>query len=814
MPRSEEFRKQYLSLQEVYLDRLPKKLDAIDNDWSMLNNINWSFERLKKMQHVVRQLAGSAGSYGLKPLSKEAQILDSMIIECLTLKQIPNFELKNKMSTCIKKMYENAGIINDPPVEEHSDAHTGKKILIIDDDREQTQLLELLCKQLNCSATSINTLKEASSHIKKNIPGLILIDVVFPEGPFAGIDMIKKVYEETGFKIPVIFMSSRNDLSARIKSYRAGGLGYLTKPFGLTELKIQLDLLSNQVSHHAKVLIIDEDEQTTKQVIPFLQEQGFHCASSQKAAIIIHMLEKHTPDILLLNIDTPSINSDDILQVLRQEAKYMHLPILLITSDENHSAVNNSVAHGANGVILKPINLNIILESIQAVLKKAAIMDSIVDRVTINHTQHASVQRQFFFSMIEDNIHTSQKDSDSLLVCISLRNHDSIINSTGLTHINDVNHLIIEMINDTLSFNEKVTKISDLNFALLLSSKHAHSIESRLSKLQSNINTISVTIGRKQIELDCCCSAIYLSCDIASVDEAFNRSNNILFSIIKQDEVSIKIEHNYDKKSQLSQEKISQAIDYAFENHSLFLSYQPIIDIDGNEKMFEGFARLRDADGDTLLPDIFMPEVIRGERKAEFNRSITQTTVSDMSKLSGLEAEELEIVIKLFILEKHPTAFLSWVSNIVRSARIRGKNRLIFSISEEDALKHPNKIQELHQEMSDLTYGFMLEHAGSTPHTQDIIDTGHFEYIKLNANLIKAIRENDMQAIGLVQQFLKQNIRVIAPFIEDNSTFLSLWKIGVRYFQGYFVRKPEPSLEFDFEIEQELGDSHAFQKQY
>ena len=68
------------------------------------------------------------------------------------------------------------------------------------------------------------------------------MDIVFPEGDLAGTDMIAKLRGVTGDRFPVLFMSTRRDLVARLEATRAGGAAYLTKPLDIVEIIDKLGL--------------------------------------------------------------------------------------------------------------------------------------------------------------------------------------------------------------------------------------------------------------------------------------------------------------------------------------------------------------------------------------------------------------------------------------------------------------------------------------------------------------------------------------------------------------------------------------------
>ena len=72
------------------------------------------------------------------------------------------------------------------------------------------------------------------------------------------------------------------------------------------------------------------------------------------------------------------------------------------------------------------------------------------------------------------------------------------------------------------------------------------------------------------------------------------------------------------------------------------------------------------------------------------------------------------------------------------------------------------------------------------------------DIIKIDGSLIKDIK-NDIFARNIVETIAafakKQNIKIIAEYVEDEKTFDILNEIGIDYSQGYFFGKPE-KMEF------------------
>lgn len=108
-------------------------------------------------------------------------------------------------------------------------------ILIVDDQEQNRELLEVILDSMEYhTITACNGLK-AIAVAEKEEPDLILMDVVMPE--MNGFEATTKLKENEKTKlIPIVIITSLNDIEDRVKALNAGADDFLTKPVERTEL--------------------------------------------------------------------------------------------------------------------------------------------------------------------------------------------------------------------------------------------------------------------------------------------------------------------------------------------------------------------------------------------------------------------------------------------------------------------------------------------------------------------------------------------------------------------------------------------------
>lgn len=105
------------------------------------------------------------------------------------------------------------------------------KILIIDDEPMNIKVLSSLLPKNHYKIMALTEGKKAFDLIKKgSTPDLILLDIVMPE--MDGYELCKALKKDEATKdIPVIFISSMNNIEDEEKGLSMGAVDYITKPF-------------------------------------------------------------------------------------------------------------------------------------------------------------------------------------------------------------------------------------------------------------------------------------------------------------------------------------------------------------------------------------------------------------------------------------------------------------------------------------------------------------------------------------------------------------------------------------------------------
>jgi len=107
------------------------------------------------------------------------------------------------------------------------------EILIVEDDSTFVQLLEGFLSKHGHSIATAKNIKSALKLIAENTFDLLLLDYRLPDG--TGMDVLEKA-RENGKEVPIIIMTSFNDVRTAVKPMQPGAFDYITKPVNPEEL--------------------------------------------------------------------------------------------------------------------------------------------------------------------------------------------------------------------------------------------------------------------------------------------------------------------------------------------------------------------------------------------------------------------------------------------------------------------------------------------------------------------------------------------------------------------------------------------------
>lgn len=123
-----------------------------------------------------------------------------------------------------------------------------------------------------------------------------------------------------------------------------------------------------QAKKGTRVLVIDDSKTVVASLTRMLHQNGFEPLHAFDAETGIALAKIHRPHLIFLDIVLPGMNGFNALRVLRRDTSMEHMPIIMISG--NDQAVEQFYVQriGADGFMKKPFSRNEVFEEINKLL--------------------------------------------------------------------------------------------------------------------------------------------------------------------------------------------------------------------------------------------------------------------------------------------------------------------------------------------------------------------------------------------------------------------------------------------------------------
>jgi chemosensory pili system protein ChpA (sensor histidine kinase/response regulator) len=112
------------------------------------------------------------------------------------------------------------------------------------------------------------------------------------------------------------------------------------------------------------VMVVDDSVTVRKVTSRLLERHGMNVLTAKDGVDAMLLLEEHSPDLMLLDIEMPRMDGFEVATQVRNDERLRHLPIIMITSRTGQKHRDRAMAIGVNDYLGKPYQESVLLESI------------------------------------------------------------------------------------------------------------------------------------------------------------------------------------------------------------------------------------------------------------------------------------------------------------------------------------------------------------------------------------------------------------------------------------------------------------------
>lgn len=232
---------------------------------------------------------------------------------------------------------------------------TQQKIII-------NNLAEAGVTNIDCASSG----REAVQYLSKTEPDLVISSMYFED--MTALELLKFIRTKTqNPALPFMLVSSEIQFGRIDPIKQAGVVAILPKPFDFKALKtalkntlqflqpeeIDLDIYDPA---QLRVLIVDDSALARKFIKKTLEGLGvvkFTEADDGRSAI--ELLENNSDfDLIISDYNMPEVDGKELVSYIRSNDLIAHIPVLMVTSEQNRAVLNNIEQVGVSAICDKP----------------------------------------------------------------------------------------------------------------------------------------------------------------------------------------------------------------------------------------------------------------------------------------------------------------------------------------------------------------------------------------------------------------------------------------------------------------------------
>lgn len=119
-----------------------------------------------------------------------------------------------------------------------------------------------------------------------------------------------------------------------------------------------------------RILVVDDEMDLVETLRFSLELEGYEVLTSYNGEEALHLARNNQPDLILLDVVLPKMDGYKVCRLLKFDARYKHIPILMFTAQTQEKDRIIGQKTGADEYIIKPFEMEELIKKVREYLSK------------------------------------------------------------------------------------------------------------------------------------------------------------------------------------------------------------------------------------------------------------------------------------------------------------------------------------------------------------------------------------------------------------------------------------------------------------
>lgn len=411
--------------------------------------------------------------------------------------------------------------------------------------------------------------------------------------------------------------------------------------------------------------------------------------------------------------------------------------------------------------------------------------------------------RQYMMQLLEDTINNSEGQRSVSLLYIEIDGFaDRVTNSFGVAGSDLVLSDISVLLREKTLAGDTLARFGDASFTLLISNIKADAAVARAQQLCKLLENHIIEVDGKTLQLTC-------SIGVSIINETSTKTATVIEQArLAMDKVRTHKGNNaclfeQEPTADSTMRDIAAEVQYAIDNDSFRLLFQPIISLRGSEEeYYEVYLRMVNEAGENISPDKFLEAANFINASIKIDRWVILESIKMLAQHRS-QGNKTKLIVNIGRQSLCDETLLPWLTVAFKAAKL-SPDSITFQADEVDVTNHLNAAKNFSEGLEKLKTHFSITNFGCslTPFaTLKHVPTSIVKIDGSFTNDIQQKNETSAALIQLIEQLHTENKITIVPFVENASVLSTLWQAGAHYIQGHYLQEPSQNLNYDFNME-------------
>lgn len=780
------------ALKADYAAKLPGKLIELSQDWQNYAQTG-DAAALQRLLHAVHGLVGSAASFGFAVLNQPLREFDALLHDCKA-QNLPTTEVCTQAQTLLEQFMQAApselaaaappaiplpSSSAPPPVSAVAGAI--RRLFVVEDDPGQAALLATQLQAEGYEVLVFHSVEGLAEAVRATPPAALVMDIMLTGTGFAGPQAVFSIQRRRTKPLPVIFVSARSDMAARLAAVRAGGYAYLTKPLDIAVLLAKLKALTALPDAHVRrVLIVDDQGRFAARSADILQQAGLRVRVLHDPLQFLKTLDDFQPLLVLLSSHLNGLSGLELALVLRQQPAHTDLPVIFF-AEQFDAVLQGAAARGlGEDFISETAPPELLLATVNNRIEQAERLRRVGNRDPLTGLYN----RQWLAARLALEAKAATPYPLAVLH-ITLDDYADLDRQLGLAASDAVLVACARRLQETLAGLDVLVRFGDSSFVVLSFQRTLDDVRHLADDLKNRLKAQPVGVAEQRINLTASIGIALYDGTVGSPEEALLNAMTAGAQVAAQNGDGVRL---YDSAQAVRVDHDRrrywrELLSTALTRGDVGLSFRPIAGLHTEARhYFKAVPELHDAQGGLLAA----AELGDLARQAQLNNALDRHTLARAVQLAA-ENHRAGKPVTLFVTIDNASLadaeLPTWIEDRLKEAQLPGA-RLALIIPKAIASAHFKETWRCVSQLKALGCRFVLSEFENDPSAFQLLALLSIDLIELPVALVgQVVGKPELLATiqAIIGRAHREGARVMAPRVEDPKCLNLLWQQGVDY---------------------------------